>query len=70
MGGIRRQVGYKCKTEGCPTWLAVTEMPDDSARSVHFVLRLEKEPRRLECPDCGKTHEYLPSDKKLIQPKD
>jgi hypothetical protein len=64
---MSRTVAYKCKSPGCAAWFPIREMPDDTVRSVHFVLRLEVEPERLRCPDCGREHEYFGADKEVIQ---
>jgi hypothetical protein len=61
-----RAIGYKCKTPGCGVWLKVADIPENTSRSIYFMLRLEEGPRHLQCPDCGQEHDYLPEEKTEI----
>ena len=62
-----RAIAFKCKTPGCEAWFPLAQMPDDTSRVSYVVLRLDEDPVRLQCPDCGHAHDYLPADKKEIQ---
>lgn len=64
---MSRAIGYKCKTPGCEAWFKICDMPENTARTVHFVLRLEQMPTRLQCPDCGEAHDYSAADKEEFQ---
>lgn len=62
-----RTIAFKCKTSGCPVWFPIRDMPEDTVRSVHFVLRLEVDAERLKCPECGQTHDYFGRDKEEVK---
>lgn len=64
---MQRRVAVKCKTPGCNEWIELAGIPDDTARSMHFVLRLEERARKLTCLVCGEEHEYFPTDKQLVE---
>jgi len=57
--------GFRCKTPGCQAWLKVGVLEIDSARAIHFPINLGDDPRRLQCPDCGKAHDYHFSEKEF-----
>lgn len=42
-------------------------MPEDTFRTTYVALRLDEEPKRLLCPECNQTHDYVPADKKEVQ---
>jgi hypothetical protein len=60
-------VGFPCKTTGCAAWLKIGEIPDDSARAIHFRMNLGDDRRRLTCPDCGQAHDYSFSEKEFAR---
>jgi hypothetical protein len=65
--------GFPCKTPGCQTWLKLGEMPEDSARTIHIPINLGSDLSRLQCPDCGQTHDYYFCEKqvrRLVQESD
>ena len=64
---MSRTVAYKCKTPGCATWFPICDLPDDTARNMHLMLRLEVEPTRLRCPECDLEHDYFCTDKEVTQ---
>jgi hypothetical protein len=57
--------GFPCKTPGCEAWLKLGEMQEDSSRSIHHPINLGDEVLRLQCPDCGKAHDYNFSENKI-----
>src|SRR5947208_8673738 len=57
--------GFSCKTSGCQAWLKVGELPEDSARSIHFPINLGEDPRRRQCPDCGQARDYYFAEKEI-----
>ena len=57
--------GYQCKTRGCPAWLKMGDLPEDSARSIHFPINLGTDPIELTCPDCLQTHKYYFAEKEI-----
>ncbi len=57
--------GFSCKTAGCQAWLKVGELPEDSARSIHFPINLGEDPRRRQCPDCGQARDYYFAEKEI-----
>lgn len=61
-----RTIAYKCKTPGCEAWFPMRDVPDDTARMSVVVLYLG-DPVKITCPDCKQEHEYLATDKKLVQ---
>ena len=64
---MSRLIAYKCKTPGCGVIIQMAEVPDDTNRSIHIMLRVS-DPVRLTCPDCKQEHEYTPEDKEMEQP--
>ncbi len=64
----RRAIVFKCKTPGCTALLQKEgDVPDDTDRRVTVLLHIG-DPLKITCPDCRQEHEYLPSDKQLVQP--
>jgi len=59
--------GYSCKTPGCPVWIKVGEMPEDSLRAISIPFNLGDDPRQILCPDCKQAHSYYFSEKKICQ---
>jgi len=57
--------GYQCKTPGCSVWLKMGEMPEDSARAIHFPINLGADSVEITCPDCLQAHEYRFSEREI-----
>ncbi len=64
---MHRALACKCKTPGCPAVFPICDMPEDTFRTTYVALRLDEEPKRLLCPECNQTHDYVPADKKEVQ---
>ncbi len=64
---MSRVIAYKCKTPGCEAILKVGDVPDNTHRSIHIMLRVG-DPVLITCPDCNQEHEYTPEDKQMVQP--
>jgi hypothetical protein len=64
---MQKAIAFKCKTPGCEAWFRIRDLPQDTPRRVHIVLRLEEPPKWLLCPDCKQSHEYRPANKREIQ---
>lgn len=59
--------GFPCKTPGCETWIPLRNMPDDGPRTMHFPINLGPNELRLTCAGCNQEHEYLFTDRQIVQ---
>jgi hypothetical protein len=57
--------GFQCKTVGCPAWLKVCDIAEDSPRAIHVPINLGPDPVELTCPDCLQSHDYYFSEHQI-----